>query len=509
MPGGITNADFAELDTPEARSWASYHYDSSNNWLERTLDDSAPWIPGADPGNAYVNFGGDDHTGRYDADGRLLEAADRSIAYDLFGRVAEVRDTDGVTCAYKYDAFGRRYHEDCDGKETYFGWDGNNLVADRIGDTGDVFVTIHSGGLNTPVARLTGTDAPNFLIKGHDRSVRAIVDSDGNVIEAYDYTAYGETQVHIVGEGAAATGNRLAYHGHIWDPQTGLYSMRARMYAPEWGRFLSQDPIGVAGGANLYAFVGNSPLDFWDPYGLEGTPTSMSFEELVRSNPMYAAAYGHPYRRPPTTQEQLFETQSAANRAERADGNDRGLRDRLLQRAADLFTAPEFRSGIGPDGRPTVEYVGDKVAPWAQSLADEYKVGRPDNPVGSAGYDHGATNADGAWMVAQGAATVVGGPRGLLAPIKIQKHHIFPQAFRDFFSGRGISIDDFTVPLSRGRHLRSVHGRGDVITPGRYNARWSEFIEANPNASTKEIYQFAGRLMDEYGLSNLPIGPYW
>jgi RHS repeat-associated protein len=101
-----------------------------------------------------------------------------------------------------------------------------------------------------------------------------------------------------------------------------------------------------------------------------------------------------------------------------------------------------------------------------------------------------------------------GVPRALLAPVKMQRHHIFPQQFRDFFYARGVDIDKHTVEISQGRHLGSVHGRGDAITPGRYNQRWAEFIEANPNATAKDIYQFGGRLMDEYGLSGLQIVPY-
>jgi hypothetical protein len=101
-----------------------------------------------------------------------------------------------------------------------------------------------------------------------------------------------------------------------------------------------------------------------------------------------------------------------------------------------------------------------------------------------------------------------GAPRALLAPVKMQRHHIFPQKFRDFFQARGVEIDKFTVEISQGKHLGSVHGKGDLITPGRFNQRWAEFIEANPNASAKEIYQFGGRLMDEYGLSGLPMVPY-
>ncbi|XXT17007.1 RHS repeat-associated core domain-containing protein [Sorangium sp. So ce429] len=99
-------------------------------------------------------------------------------------------------------------------------------------------------------------------------------------------------------------------------------------------------------------------------------------------------------------------------------------------------------------------------------------------------------------------------PAALLARVKIQRHHIFPQKFKTFFQARGVDIDKFTVEISQGHHLSSVHGRGELNTPGRYNQRWAEFIEANPNATAKDIYQFGGRLMDEYGLNRLPIVPY-
>lgn len=45
------------------------------------------------------------------------------------------------------------------------------------------------------------------------------------------------------------------------------------------------------------------------------------------------------------------------------------------------------------------------------------------------------------------------------------------------------------------------------IRPGT-TTRWKQWIDANPNASTKEVYQQAGRMMDEYGINNLPLVPY-
>jgi len=53
------------------------------------------------------------------------------------------------------------------------------------------------------------------------------------------------------------------------DAESSLYYNRLRYYDPAAGRFISEDPIGFAGGdGNLYRYVGNSPLDFTDPMGL-------------------------------------------------------------------------------------------------------------------------------------------------------------------------------------------------------------------------------------------------
>lgn len=95
-----------------------------------------------------------------------------------------------------------------------------------------------------------------------------------------------------------------------------------------------------------------------------------------------------------------------------------------------------------------------------------------------------------------------------LPPARLQDHHIFPQTFRRYFEQNGINIDQHTITLGSNNHLRGIHGRGIGSMPGRWNDRWRNFIENNPNASQREIYQFGGRLMDEYGLTNYRIHPY-
>jgi Predicted lipoprotein of unknown function (DUF2380) len=99
------------------------------------------------------------------------------------------------------------------------------------------------------------------------------------------------------------------------------------------------------------------------------------------------------------------------------------------------------------------------------------------------------------------------GPDALPAP-NLQDHHIFPRQFEDYFDARGINIDDYTVTLGQTQHLQGVHGSGLGTMPGGWNSQWRNFIANNPNASASEVYQQAGKMMDQYGLSGLPIHPY-
>jgi RHS repeat-associated protein len=84
-------------------------------------------------------------------------------------------------------------------------------------------------------------------------SVVAVSVAAGAVSERFAYTVYGVAD--------ANTGSAMRYTGRRLDATTGLYDLRARDYSPMLGRFLQADPIGIAGRTNLYAYVGNDPLE--------------------------------------------------------------------------------------------------------------------------------------------------------------------------------------------------------------------------------------------------------
>ena len=125
-------------------------------------------------------------------------------------------------------------------------------------------VTCHSGATATTYYALTD-------IQG---TVHGFTDADGNLFETYAYDAWGNVLAVRDGNGLPIPNqqsqiqNRFLFQGREYSHATGLYNFRLRWYDPATGRWLSKDPIGISGGLNLYAFCGNDPVNYVDPWGL-------------------------------------------------------------------------------------------------------------------------------------------------------------------------------------------------------------------------------------------------
>jgi RHS repeat-associated protein len=107
---------------------------------------------------------------------------------------------------------------------------------------------------------------------GEDRGLLSVrrVDRDNSVSrQGTLQVPKGSKKSHNQIDGASATIGGPGFTGREWDAETGLYYYRARYYDPRLGRFISQDPIGLVGGVNLHAYVGNRPTVLTDPSGLQ------------------------------------------------------------------------------------------------------------------------------------------------------------------------------------------------------------------------------------------------
>jgi RHS repeat-associated protein len=140
--------------------------------------------------------------------------------------------------------------------------DGVDLVADY--DATDVMMRrcVHVPGVDEPLVIYegAGTTTKNWQYADHPGSIVATADGTGTSTAIYTYGPFGESSL--------TPGIRYGYTGQRSMAALGLLYYKARFYSPSLGRFLQPDPIGYADDLNLYAYVGNNPVNFTDPSGL-------------------------------------------------------------------------------------------------------------------------------------------------------------------------------------------------------------------------------------------------
>jgi|GEM_PF-4463021 len=220
--------------------------------------------------NRLTSFNGD--TVLYDDNGNMTSWGDATFTWDARNRLIAINGT-SLSASFKYDSMGRRVEKTVNGTTTKYLYDGADIIMEMNGSGTPTAYYIRTLNIDEPLARvdlLTGEI--RFYIADALGSIIALADENGVVKTRYNYTPFGE--VEVTGE---SSDNPFMFTGREWDRLgdspgangTGLYYYRARYYSPGMGRFISEDPIGLAGGINMYAYVGNNPLNFVDPLGLD------------------------------------------------------------------------------------------------------------------------------------------------------------------------------------------------------------------------------------------------
>jgi RHS repeat-associated protein len=110
-----------------------------------------------------------------------------------------------------------------------------------------------------------------------------------DVLDTALYDSYGHMTADLNSStgGAASRGESIGFGGqwgNYTDPETGLLCLGHRYYDPGTGRFLNRDPIGYAGGENLYGYAGNNPINEIDP---DGTDPPYSGDDFSQSQNLW------------------------------------------------------------------------------------------------------------------------------------------------------------------------------------------------------------------------------
>ncbi|SDS12681.1 RHS repeat-associated core domain-containing protein [Pseudomonas prosekii] len=215
----------------------------------------------------------------YDAFGNLIRerrgTAQKLVTeyrYDCQHRLVGVTLPDGRCASYRYDAFGRRIAKTVDGKTTEFFWQGDHLVAESSHEHHRSYV--YEPGTFRPLAMLDGKGSrqacPFYYQLDHLGTPQELTDYSGEIVWAAQYTAHGRL-TRLNRDTDQVLDQPLRFQGQYFDAETGLHYNRHRYYNPDVGRYLTPDPVKLAGGVNGYRYAVN-PTGWVDPLGLSDCP---------------------------------------------------------------------------------------------------------------------------------------------------------------------------------------------------------------------------------------------
>ena len=259
----------------------TYAYDKAGN--RKSLDNTlgAPYRTAA-------------ATAQYDAANRLIQRGDTTYTYDENGnrtrkttpqgtttytwdsrnRLTSITEPNGAISRFTYDAFNNLIRQQVTGpagnnRTDYLTDDLTNVIR-QTNDSGTTLSMLTGRSIDDTLAITTNTGAQDYIARDSINSTTATTDETGVLKQAFSYEPYGQSS-----KATTTTTFPVQYTGRL-PVADGLYYYRARFYDPVAGRFLTSDPIGLAGGLNNYNYVESNPLNWIDPWGLIKLPSDPS-----------------------------------------------------------------------------------------------------------------------------------------------------------------------------------------------------------------------------------------
>ena len=232
------------LQTAEGLAKEQFTFDPAGN----LLDSQYPEPEGFVQGNRLRVF--QNYRFEYDDVGNLVRQFQGKLETRLYYNVANqlVRaHKNAQTFEYSYDPLGRRIKKQDAHGETVYLWDGDHLIHEQCNNVNTTY--IYQPGCSNPLC-LIRDDEVYYFHADQSGTTHIVTNLAGELVWKAAYKAYGAV-FHLE---VQAIDNPIRFAGWYYDRETGLYYSGHRYYHPAIGRFVQQDPLGLAGGSNHYRY---------------------------------------------------------------------------------------------------------------------------------------------------------------------------------------------------------------------------------------------------------------
>ena len=241
--------------------WENFAYDAAGNIIERATES----------GTSYYTYNEENQlltdgifTYAYDNNGNLISKTIGSdtayYEYDFDNRLTGIILPTGKNISYAYSPLGSRIYRDLNGSAIFCVFNREDVIGEYDA-SGVLKAEYVYAGRDFPITMRRDGFAYYYLrdVLG---SINALTDAQQNIVETYEYDAFGNTTKGIIE-------NPYRFTAREYEPDVGLYYYRLRFYDPALGRFTSKDPMGIMKGPNLYSYVDNNPINYADPFGID------------------------------------------------------------------------------------------------------------------------------------------------------------------------------------------------------------------------------------------------
>ena len=211
-----------------------------------------------------------------DAAGNRLDDGIRHYQYNAMNRLAQLSSSQTqIQASYSYNYQGERVRKELAGAESadiryVYGQDGE-LLGEYNSDGGVIreYIYLGAGAVKELIAKVGADGAIITIHTDHLATPRLATAEDQTIVWRWNSDAFGTTAAD---EDPDNDGNPVVvnhrFPGQHYDAESGLHYNLHRYYDPATGRYITSDPIGLAGGLNTFGYVGANPLNNGDPSGL-------------------------------------------------------------------------------------------------------------------------------------------------------------------------------------------------------------------------------------------------